>query len=127
RCLERTCPCLKDRAVAEFQTLKIESLSSHLALLTLNRPEAANALNTQMGRDLMDYFEGVALSSQNLRCIIVSGSGSKVFCAGGDLKERNGMTDEAWREQHVLFERMFRAILDCPVPVIAAVNGAAYG
>src|SRR6185369_12752572 len=80
RCLERTCPCLKDRAVAEFQTLKIESLSSHLALLTLNRPEAANALNTQMGRDLMDYFEGVALSSQNLRCIIVSGSGSKVFC-----------------------------------------------
>jgi len=113
--------------VAEFQTLKIESLSSHLALLTLNRPEAANALNTQMGRDLMDYFEGVALSSQNLRCIIVSGSGSKVFCAGGDLKERNGMTDEAWREQHILFERMFRAILDCPVPVIAAVNGAAYG
>ena len=37
------------------------------------------------------------------------------------------MTDEAWQQQHVLFERMFRAILDCPMPVIAAVNGAAYG
>jgi enoyl-CoA hydratase/carnithine racemase len=113
--------------VAEFQTLEIKSLSLHVALLTLNRPEAANALNTQMGRELMEYFEEVALSSQSLRCIIVCGFGDKAFCAGGDLKERNGMSDEAWHAQHVLFERMFRSILDCPIPVIAAVNGAAYG
>jgi enoyl-CoA hydratase len=43
-----------------------------------------------------------------------------------DLKERNGMTDEAWRAQHLIFERMVRAMLGCPVPVLAAVNGAAY-
>ena len=37
------------------------------------------------------------------------------------------MTDEAWTRQHVIFERMVRALIDCPVPIIGAVNGAAYG
>src|SRR4029077_19095212 len=48
------------------------------------------------------------------------------FCAGGDLKERQGMTDETWAAQHLLFERMIRAFIGCPVPVIGAINGAAY-
>jgi len=113
--------------MTEYATLRSEALSPHINLLTLNRPDAANALNTQMGRDLMDYFEAVALAPDDLRCIVMTGAGDKAFCAGGDLKERNGMSDEAWHGQHVLFERMFRAIIDCPVPVIAAVNGAAYG
>ena len=46
---------------------------------------------------------------------------------GGDLKERNEMTSQKWFIQHKLFERMIRSIKDCPVPIIAAVNGAAYG
>ena len=58
--------------------------------------------------------------------MILTGTGDKVFCAGGDLKERNGMTDAQWLKQHALFERAFRAILDCPVPVIAALNGTAF-
>jgi len=62
-----------------------------------------------------------------VRCIVVTGQGDKAFCAGGDLKERKGMTDEAWGKQHLVFERMVRALLDCPVPMIGAVNGAAYG
>ena len=49
------------------------------------------------------------------------------MCAGGDLKERNGMSDAAWGAQHLLYERMVRAVLGCPVPTIGAVNGAAYG
>src|SRR5689334_3383433 len=80
-----------------------------------------------MGRDLVRYFEEVALDPQNLRCIVLTGTGDKAFCAGGDLKERRGMTDEAWTRQHVIFERMVRALIDCPVPIIGAVNGAAYG
>src|SRR5207245_7838125 len=47
------------------------------------------------------------------------------FCAGGDLKERNEMTDEAWRAQHVIFEQAASRILKTPVPVIAAVEGFA--
>ncbi len=110
-----------------FETLSIEPAGEHVAVVRLNRPEASNALNTQMGRDLVRYFEDVALDPKNLRCIVLTGAGEKAFCAGGDLKERHGMTDEAWTRQHVIFERMVRALIDCPVPVIGAVNGAAYG
>jgi len=84
-------------------------------------------MNTQLSRDVTDVFEGLALDPKEVRCVIVTGQGDKAFCAGGDLKERKGMTDEAWGRQHVVFERMVRALLDCPIPMIGAVNGAAYG
>jgi enoyl-CoA hydratase/carnithine racemase len=75
----------------------------------------------------MELFEHLSIDLEGLRIAILTGAGSKAFCAGGDLKQRNGMTDEAWQAQHLIFERMLRAILACPIPVIAAVNGAAYG
>ena len=112
---------------ASFETLALESADAHVTIVRLNRPNASNALNTQMGRDLVRYFEDAALDPAGLRCVILTGSGDKAFCAGGDLKERRGMSDEAWTRQHVVFERMVRALIDCPVPIIAAVNGAAYG
>ena len=62
-----------------------------------------------------------------IRCLIVTGTGDSAFCPGGDLKERDGMTDEAWLTQHALVEHGIDALLDCPIPVIAAINGAAYG
>ena len=111
----------------DFETLAVERIDEHVTIVRLNRPDASNALNTQMGRDLVRYFEDVALDPKGLRCIVLTGSGDKAFCAGGDLKERRGMTDEAWTRQHVIFERMVRALIDCPVPIIGAVNGAAYG
>src|SRR5277367_1764161 len=111
---------------ADFETIVVSSLDQIL-LVTLDRPHVSNALNTRMGLDLMELFEQLALDPEQARVAIVTGSGDKAFCAGGDLKERNGMTDEAWRAQHLIFERMVRAMMACPVPVIAAVNGAAYG
>lgn len=111
----------------EFSTLAVDRPADHVLSVTLNRPEASNALNTQMGKDLVRFFEDLALDPGDVRCVILTGAGQKAFCAGGDLKERKGMTDEAWGRQHVIFERMVRAIIDCPVPVIGAVNGAAYG
>ena len=110
-----------------FETLSVEPVDEHVTIVRLNRPDASNALNTQMGRDLVRYFEDAALDPKSLRCIVLTGAGDKAFCAGGDLKERRGMTDEAWTRQHVIFERMVRALIDCPVPIIGAVNGAAYG
>jgi enoyl-CoA hydratase len=112
---------------ADFETITIERIENHILVVILNRPQAANAMNTQMGRDLMMLFEGFALDDEGVRAIILTGAGEKAFCAGGDLKERDGMTDAAWQAQHVLFERMLRAIIGCPVPVIGVVNGAAYG
>jgi len=111
----------------DFPTLLLTTPEPHVLLVTLNRPEAANAFNTQMAKDLVRLFEDLALDPGENRCVVLTGAGEKAFCAGGDLKERNGMTDEAWGRQHLLFERMVRALIDCPLPIIGAVNGAAYG
>lgn len=110
-----------------FATLALLRPADHVLRVSLNRPEVANAFNTQMATDLMHLFEDLNLRPDDIRCVILTGSGEKAFCAGGDLKERDGMTDEAWSAQHLLYERMVRAILDCPIPIVAAVNGAAFG
>jgi enoyl-CoA hydratase len=110
----------------DFETLRVDDRGDGLLLLTLNRPQAANAMNTQMGRDLLTFFDAVNGDPLCCRCIVVTGAGDKAFCAGGDLKERLGMTDETWQAQHLLFERMIRAFIACPVPVLGAINGAAY-
>ena len=112
---------------SDFETITAERRDDTILLVTLNRPQAANALNTRMGLDLMELFEGLSVDIESLRVAIVTGQGTKAFCAGGDLKQRNGMTNDEWQAQHLMFERMLRAVMACPVPVIAAVNGAAYG
>ena len=109
-----------------YATLKTEEPQPHTLLVTLNRPEVANAMNTQMGLDLLALFDSINGAPNRQRCIVLTGAGPRAFCAGGDLKERNGMTDQQWQDQHLIFERAIRAIIQCPVPVIAAVNGAAY-
>src|SRR6202171_3154292 len=112
---------------SEFETIAVARYDDQILLVTLSRPEVSNALNTRMGLDLMEVFEALAIDLEGLRIVIITGSGDKAFCAGGDLKERNGMTDESWQSQHAIFERMLRAMLGCPLPLLAAVNGAAYG
>ena len=109
-----------------FGTLMIGESKQYVMLVTLNRPAAANAMNTQLGTEIMTFFEALSLDAGDIRCVVVTGAGDRAFCAGADLKERRGMTDEAWARQHLIYERMARAILSCPIPIIAAVNGAAY-
>jgi enoyl-CoA hydratase len=111
----------------KYETLKAEEKSEHILLVTLNRPEVLNAINTQMGRDQLDLWTRLTESPGKLRCVVLTGSGERAFCAGGDLKERDGMTEDTWRAQHELFERAFMALVECPLPVIAAVNGHAFG
>ena len=111
----------------EYETLTLERPDQHVLVVMLDRPEAANAMNTRMGLDLTELFEPLQVDQEGLRCIVMTGCGEKAFCAGGDLKERRGMSDEVWQRQHAIFERMLRALIGCPLPVIAAVNGVAYG
>lgn len=115
----------------DFETLKITEPVPGVKLITLNRPEVRNALNTKMGMELREIFVPLKFTPyfskpDDLRSIVITGAGVKAFCAGGDLKERNGMTDDTWRLQHAIFEEAYYAVMDCAVPVIAAVNGAAY-
>ena len=112
---------------SNYETLRLERISEHVLLVTMDRPEVANAHNTQMGLELRDLWTGLYVDQQDLRCVVVTGAGDKAFSAGGDLKERHGMSDEQWHRQHHIFEHAVMSMTDCPVPVIAAVNGAAYG
>jgi enoyl-CoA hydratase/carnithine racemase len=104
--------------------LLTRSPDRHVITVILNRPEQHNAMNTAMGEDLLACFDALARDPE-ARAVVFTGAGDKAFCAGGDLKERNGMTDEAWRAQHVIFEQAALRVLRCPMPVIAAVEGFA--
>lgn len=110
---------------APLETLELNSPREGLLVVKLDRSSVANAINTQMGRELIAVFGSLEESPEDYRCVVLTGAGDRVFCAGADLKERDGMTDSQFNTQHYLFERMIRAIYDCPVPTIACVNGAA--
>lgn len=107
------------------ETIKLTEPTPGVAVVAFNRPEVANALSTRMGEELAEAWTELA-AREDLRCVILTGEG-RHFQAGADLKERNGMTDETWAAQHRVFEAMVRAQLSVPVPIIAAVNGAAMG
>lgn len=110
-----------------FETLLIDEAKPGVLLVTLNRPEVSNAFDTAMGRELFDVFHALELGHRRYRCVVLTGAGQKTFCAGGDLKERRELSEDQWVLQHEYMERTFRQIFNCPIPVIAAVNGAAYG
>jgi enoyl-CoA hydratase/carnithine racemase len=109
-----------------YDTLLLDAPEPHLLVVSLNRPDTLNALNTQMGRDLLDLWTRLNEDPEDVRCVVLTGTGERAFCSGGDLKERNGMTADAWRRQHEVFERQYWTLADLPLPVIAAVNGHAY-
>ncbi|MBR3120130.1 enoyl-CoA hydratase [Oceanobacillus profundus] len=98
----------------------------HVAVLTLNRPEAANALSHAL---LVALNEAIKEINQNksIYCTVITGAGEKAFCAGADLKERKGMSeDEVMKAVRYIGETV-TAIEGMNMPVIAAINGAAYG
>jgi len=101
-------------------------LKDHVARVTIDRPDVLNAIDAASERELQKIWSEIE-SNRDVRCVVLTGSGERAFCAGGDLKERDGMTQAAWQAQHELFERAFVALVECTVPVIAAVNGHAFG
>ncbi len=99
-------------------------LTDDIATVTLNRPDVMNALNTQMRAEITD---AVQTGGRDARVVVLTGNG-KAFCSGQDLGDRanaaNLDLERTLRDEYV---PMLRAIIDCPVPTISAVNGAAAG
>jgi enoyl-CoA hydratase/carnithine racemase len=108
-----------------FATFTFSLSADRVGVITLNRPEVRNAMNTAMMGELRDCFAGFYIDQNAAACLVLTGAGT-AFCAGADLKERNGMDEAAWRRQHAIAEQMIRAVMECPIPIIAAVNGAAF-
>lgn len=112
---------------AVYSTILVERYASGIVMVTLNRPEAGNAVNTEMGLELLDVWTDFVRNNEGLRCVILTGAGEEAFCAGGDMKQRKDMSEYDWRHQHEIFEQALWTMMECPVPVIAAVNGNAFG
>ncbi|PIW30866.1 MAG: enoyl-CoA hydratase [Rhodospirillales bacterium CG15_BIG_FIL_POST_REV_8_21_14_020_66_15] len=110
----------------DYETFHLERVDDHVLIVMMDRPEVANAKNTAMGLEQIEIFQSLYRDTEGVRVVILTGRGDKAFCAGGDLKERNNMTNHQWQVQHNIFEQGVMAFRMCPVPVIAAVNGAAY-
>ncbi len=109
----------------EFKNLLVE-LSEGVALLTINRPKALNALNEETLNELEIAFAALADNDQ-AKCVILTGSGEKAFVAGADISAMQPMQATRAREFAKLGHRVMNTIEKLPKPVIAAVNGFALG
>jgi enoyl-CoA hydratase/carnithine racemase len=98
----------------------------HVAELVLDRPEAMNAVSTEMARAIASATSELA-QDPDVRAVVVSSSHPKAFCVGADLKERNAFTDDDLRAQRPVARAAYRGVLDLPVPAVAAVDGFALG
>jgi enoyl-CoA hydratase len=113
------------RPLTEADPVLLEQRGA-VALVTLNRPGVMNAMNTALSVRLGEVLDEIA-ERPGVRVVVVTGAGDRAFCAGADLKERQGMTAEDWTRQHRVFERSARKLRDLRKPVFAAVNGVAAG
>ncbi|KRS17468.1 enoyl-CoA hydratase-related protein [Roseovarius indicus] len=107
----------------QYETISLE-IEDDIAVLRLDRPDRMNALSTQMRAEVAD---GVRFAGQEARVVVLTGNG-KAFCSGQDLSDSGNAAaldlERVLRDEYV---PMLKAISDCPVPTIAAVNGPAAG
>jgi enoyl-CoA hydratase len=97
-----------------------------VALITLNRPQADNAITTEMGARLTEIVETIAVRPA-VRVVILTGAGERAFSVGSDLRQRKDMTKEDWLRQRQDFDRTLYTVRQLRKPILAAVNGTAYG
>lgn len=107
-----------------MQYVKYEQ-KNHYAIMTIDRPEALNALNSQVIGEIGETIENINL--EEVRCLIITGAGSKSFVAGADIAEMANLTPRTGEKFGREGSAVFRNIARLPIPVIAAVNGFALG
>jgi enoyl-CoA hydratase len=111
---------------AEPPVLLDYSDDKRVAVITLNRPQADNAITTEMGARLTEVLETVSVQPA-VRVVIITGAGDRAFSVGSDLRQRKDMTKEQWLRQRQDFDRTLYTLRQMRKPIFAAVNGIAYG
>ena len=106
----------------DYETITY-ALTDDVALITLNRADKMNALTTQMRAELT---HAVTEGGRAARVVVLTGAG-RAFCSGQDLADRAGGVADLEKTLREEYAPLLRAIINCPVPTIAAVNGPAAG
>jgi enoyl-CoA hydratase len=99
--------------------------TGEFALIRLNRPDALNALSFSLIADLRRAFEEVAKS--DARALLITGAGTKAFCAGADIKELMGRSLAAQKRDAESGQAAFAMLDRLPIPSLAVINGYAFG
>jgi len=102
------------------------TVENQLAIVTLNRPKALNALNKEVMEELHHFFT-VSLFEMDCVEVVLTGSGERAFAAGADIKEFLNLDPLAMEKLSQLGHQLMFAIEKCPIPVIAAIEGYALG
>ena len=97
-----------------------------VAVITLNRPHADNAITTELAAQLIEVLETIAARA-SVRAAIITGAGDRAFSVGGDLYQRKEMSKEQWLRQRQVFDRVLYTLRQLRRPIFAAVHGLAYG
>ncbi len=109
------------------QLVLVEYVSGgRVAIITLNRPHADNAVTTELAVQLIEVLETVS-ARPSVRVAILTGAGDRAFSVGGDLYQRKQMTKEQWLRQRQVFDRVLYTLRTLRRPIITAVHGMAYG
>ena len=119
-------PPASDQEEPESPVLLDYASDGRVAVVTLNRPHADNAITTEMGARLTEVIETVAVQTA-VRVVILTGAGDRAFSVGSDLRQRKNMTKEDWLRQRQDFDRTLYTVRELRKPIFAAVNGIAYG
>ena len=109
-----------------YDGITVGRSGDHVAEIVLDRPDAMNSLNTAMAESIAAACAEIG-SDPGVRALVLSAAGTKAFCAGADLKERNAMTDAQILRQREVFRKAFGGVRDLPQPTVAAVHGYALG
>lgn len=105
--------------------LRVEQ-HGEVRLLTIDKERQMNVLSRALVAELLEHAQQAAVAS-GVRAVVLTGAGQRAFCAGANLKERQGWTDEDIRRWLHELHAAFREVERCPKPWIAAVNGLALG
>lgn len=106
--------------------ISFETKDETIGIITLNRPDKANALSHDLLRQLNHTLNEIE-QNNSIRVVILTGSGDKAFCAGADLKERKEMSQEEVLDAVTLIHETANRIAEVKVPTIASLNGVAFG
>jgi len=109
----------------EFKYILYEK-SEGIATITLNRPEALNAVSKEVINEVLQALEDVR-TDENVRVVVLTGAGEKAFSAGADIKAMKGMNALKGRELSLMGEKLCSGLENLEKPVIAAINGYALG